>query len=214
MSTTARRRCSTPSARGRTSSPAEAGGITQHIGAYQVREERPEDHLHRYARPCGVHRHARARRAGDRHRRARRRRRRRRDAADGGGHQPRPALPGVPIIVAINKIDKQDANPTRVRTELLQPRDRGQDRWAARRSTWRSPPPSRPISTSCSRRSCCRPKILNLQANPIARPKASWWRRKLDRGPRAGCDRSGAARHAAASATSSSPVASGAACVP
>src|SRR5690606_37380253 len=27
---------------------------------------------------------------------------------------------GVPIIVAINKMDKQEANPTRVRTELLQ----------------------------------------------------------------------------------------------
>ncbi len=49
----------------------EAGGITQHIGAYQVTPaSRPEDHLHRHARPRGLHRDARARRQCHRHRRA------------------------------------------------------------------------------------------------------------------------------------------------
>ena len=48
----------------------EAGGITQHIGAYQVTVagKRQEDHLHRHARPRRVHRDARARRQGHRHR--------------------------------------------------------------------------------------------------------------------------------------------------
>ncbi len=46
---------------------------------------REDGGLPRYARPRGVHRHARARRERDGHRRARRRRRRRRDAADRRG---------------------------------------------------------------------------------------------------------------------------------
>ena len=72
----------------------EAGGITQHIGAYQVVTElegveRP-DHLHRHPGPRGVHRHACPRREVDGHRGDRGGGGRRRDAADGGGDQPRP----------------------------------------------------------------------------------------------------------------------------
>ncbi len=70
--------------------PDEAGGITQHIGAYQADRRRPTGDLHRHARPRGVHRHARSRRPGDRHRRDRGRRRRRRHAADARGDRPRP----------------------------------------------------------------------------------------------------------------------------
>ncbi len=63
----------------------EAGGITQHIGAYQVHHERQDDHLPRHAGPRRLHRDARPRRQGHRHRRRRRRRRRRRHATDQRG---------------------------------------------------------------------------------------------------------------------------------
>ena len=53
------------------------------------RGRRPEADVPRHAGPRGVHRDARPRREGDRHRGARRRRRRRRDAADEGVDQPR-----------------------------------------------------------------------------------------------------------------------------
>ena len=65
----------------------EAGGITQHIGAYSVQTAAGPDHVPRHAGPRGVHGDAPARRAGHRPRRARGRRGRRRDAADGGVDQ-------------------------------------------------------------------------------------------------------------------------------
>ena len=97
----------------------EAGGITQHIGAYQVHHDRAPDHLPRHAGPRGLHRHARPRRqvtdiavivvAAD----------------DGVMPQTVEAIDhakaaDVPIMVAVNKIDKEGADPNRVRGELAQ----------------------------------------------------------------------------------------------
>ena len=57
--------------------------------------QRPAHHLHRHARPRGVHGHAGARRQGHRHRRHRRGGGRRRHAADRRGHRPRQGRPGA-----------------------------------------------------------------------------------------------------------------------
>ena len=73
----------------------EAGGITQHIGAYQVHHNGKERHLPRHPGPPGVHRHARPRGQDHRHRGDRRGRRRRREAADRGGDRPRPRRRGA-----------------------------------------------------------------------------------------------------------------------
>jgi translation initiation factor IF-2 len=100
----------------------EAGGITQHIGAYQVWTE--HEGIERAITFIDTPGHEaftamRARGAQDRHRDPRGRRRRRHHAADGGGPQPRPGG-GVPIVVAVNKVDKPDANPAKVRQQLTE----------------------------------------------------------------------------------------------
>jgi translation initiation factor IF-2 len=106
----------------------EAGGITQHIGAYRVETARativfldtPGHEAFTAMRARGARSPTSWSSSWSR--------RRRRDAADAGGHQPRQAAK-VPIIVAVNKIDKPGADPERVKRDLanlgLQPEEWG-----------------------------------------------------------------------------------------
>ena len=87
-STTARPRCSTTSGR-RTSSRARPAASRSTSAPTTSSSRRQGDHVPRHAGPRGVHRHARPRRPGDRHRRAGRRGRRPGHAADDRGDQPR-----------------------------------------------------------------------------------------------------------------------------
>ena len=117
----------------------------------------------------------------------------------------------VPIIVAINKIDKPDAKPERVRTELLQHEIQveslGGDVLEVEVSATRE---------DQSRQAARHDRAAGGSSRSQGQPGPAG-RRHRDRGqarprPRTGRDRAGAARHAASPATSSSPAPNGAAC--
>jgi len=100
----------------------------------------------------------------------------------------------VPIIVAINKIDKPDANPTRVRTELLQ-HEIQVDLWAATWWTWNvrdQEDEHRPAAGNDQSAG----RILDLKADP-GRPAEGTVIEASSTAVATGGDRAGTARHAA-----------------
>ena len=130
----------------------EAGGITQHIGAYLVRRRRggQEHRVPRHARPRGVHADARPRRkvtdvvvlvvAAD----------------DGVMPQTKEAIDhakaaSVPIIVAVNKIDKPGAEPGTGEAAAGRARPDARGVGRRRRSSSRSRPRRSRTSSCCSR---------------------------------------------------------------
>ena len=193
-STTARRRCSTPSARP-TSSPTEAGGITQHIGAYQVEQNGQKiTFIDTPGHEAFTAMRARGAQATDIAVLV--------VAADDGVmpqtvesiNHARAA--GVPIIVAINKIDKQGADPNRVRTELLQHEIVVESMGGETLDVEVSAPKHTNLDKLLEA-ILLQAEILNLQANPDRAGGRHRGRGAARPRPRPGGDRARAARHAA-----------------
>ena len=170
-STTARPRCSTRSARP-TSSPARPAASPSTSAPTRSTPNGEQDHLPRHAGPRGLHRDARPRRQGDRHRRAGGGGRRRRHAADDRGDQPRQGGRR-----ADDRRDQQDRQarrrPAAGAHRAAAARDRRRDRWAARCSTSRSRRQDRPGPRQAAREpSCSRPSCSTSRPIPTGRPKA------------------------------------------
>ena len=154
----------------------EAGGITQHIGAYQVDVARPPHHLHRHAGPRRLHRHAGPRRPGDRHRDPGGGGRRRRHAPDRRGHRPRQG--GRRADHRRRQQDRPRARPTPSGSCSSSPSASWcPRRGAATRSSSRSLRCRGRGSRRCSSRSCSWRRSRSSRRGSRARRGVSCWRR-------------------------------------
>ena len=110
----------------------------------------------------------------------------------------------VPMIIAINKIDKPDAKPERVRTELLQYEVQvelmGGDVVDVEVSAKNKTNLDKLLEMVA-----LQADLLDLKTNVVASRRRHRDRSQARSRPRSGRDRAGAARHPARSATSSSP---------
>ena len=111
---------------------------------------------------------------------------------------------GVPIVVAVNKIDKSDADPDRVRTELSKHEVISEE--------WGGENIFVPVSARTGQGidQLLEPILLQAEVLELRAPRDRPGRRHRHRvehreGPRRGGDRAGEARHAAAWAIRSSP---------
>ena len=192
---------------------AEAGGITQHIGAYHV--DRPNGRKITFLDTPGHEAFTAMRARGAKVT----------DivilvvaADDGVMPQTIEAInhareAQVPIIVAINKMDKPDANPDRVRQELLRARAGGRK---ARRRTVLDVEVSAKTRQGLERLEevlLLRPKFWTSRPIPTSRQRHGHRGQARPR-PRRGRDPARPARHDSGSGTSSSPAPPGARCAP
>jgi translation initiation factor IF-2 len=102
---------------------------------------------------------------------------------------------GVPIIVAINKVDKHEADPQKVRNQLLQ-HEVFVESMGGEVLDVEVSAKTGSISTSCSKPSCCRPKFSTSRPMRTARRKARHRSPARSR-PWCGCHRSRAEGYAA-----------------
>ena len=193
-STTARRRCSTRSAR-RTSRPARPAASRSTSARTRSPANGRRHRVPRHAGPRGVHRDARARRAGDRHRRAGRRGQRRRRCRR---RSRRSTTPRTRRCRSSSRSTRSTCRtPTRavIAQQLadhgLIPEEWGGDTIYVNVSA----KPAR-TSTSCSSRSRCQAEVLELRAN-ADKPALGARHRGAPRSqPRSDGDRARPGRHA------------------